>query len=97
MKEKLKKSIPDRIENTPTQDEFTTILKKLQGDSQNTKILRHLMDGHSITQREAARLYDIYRLPSRIFDLRTAGANIVTWMEDNESGRGQHARYFLEK
>lgn len=93
-----KMSSPNGVEATHThQDEFTPIFRRLQGDSQNTKILKHLVDGHSITQREAIELFGTYRLASRVHNLREAGANIVTWMEDNESGKGQHARYYLER
>ncbi|MCK5128125.1 MAG: hypothetical protein KAR42_17850 [candidate division Zixibacteria bacterium] len=43
---------------------------KTHRKSQNQKIRRHLINGYTITQREASRLYGCDRLASRINDLR---------------------------
>jgi hypothetical protein len=44
--------------------------------SQNKTILEHLKYRGAITQKEAAQLYDIWRLSARIFDLKAQGHNI---------------------
>lgn len=41
--------------------------------TQNERILRHLMDGGTLTQAEAFQQYGIGRLSSRICELRAAG------------------------
>jgi hypothetical protein len=45
--------------------------------SQNRLLLRHLQMGGTITGIEALNLYGCFRLPSRIWDLKQAGHNIV--------------------
>ena len=46
--------------------------------SQKARIRTHLLDGKSITQLEALRLYGCLRLSAVIFDLRDEGLPIVT-------------------
>ena len=41
--------------------------------TQNERILRHLMDGGTLTQAEAFQEYGVGRLSSRICELRKAG------------------------
>ena len=60
--------------------------------TQNETILGYLKL-HPITQRQAARLYDIYRLGARIHDLRAQGHDIRTEMVG--SGQTRYARYRL--
>lgn len=61
--------------------------------TQCEQILRHLREEGSITQKEAAERYDIYRLSARILDLKERGHQIEKEMEG--SGRTQYARYYL--
>jgi hypothetical protein len=60
--------------------------------SQNSTILAYLKL-HPITQRQAANLYDIYRLAPRIHELRAKGHDIRTdWAG---TGQTRYARYRL--
>lgn len=65
---------------------------------QKDRILRHLEDQGSITQREADDLYGITRLGARIWDLKHDGYNIVTERETSVNRYGDktaYARYRL--
>jgi len=64
--------------------------------TQCEQILRHLRQEGSITQREAARRYEIYRLAARIYDLRSEGHEIMREMETSENGK-KYARYHLKQ
>lgn len=56
-------------------------------------VLRHLKDKGPITQKEAAALYQCWRLSARIKDLRYAGWNILS---ESVSGGGKRwSRYWL--
>ena len=63
--------------------------------TQDQTILNHLKSGNTITQAEAAKSYDYYRLSANIERLRKAGYNIVTHYEKNSQTTGRHARYEL--
>ena len=64
--------------------------------TQCEQILRHLRQEGSITQREAARRYEIYRLAARIYDLRRQGHQIEKEMETSDTGKS-YARYYLNQ
>jgi len=64
--------------------------------TQCEQILRHLRQEGSITQREAARRYEIYRLAARIYDLRRQGHQIEKEMETSDTGKS-YARYYLRQ
>lgn len=64
--------------------------------TQCEQVLRHLRQEGSITQREAARRYEIYRLAARIYDLRRQGHQIEKEMETSDDGK-QYARYYLKQ
>lgn len=49
----------------------------LNSDSQNGKVLLHLLKNGSITQVEAHELYRVYRLASRINDLKNLGITVM--------------------
>ncbi len=64
--------------------------------TQKQQILNHLKDGKSITQAEAVRLYNCWRLPVVISRLRKEdGYNIKALDEPNVTNNGIHARYVL--
>ena len=63
--------------------------------TQDQTVLNHLKSGKTITQAEAAKSYDYYRLSANIERLRKAGYNIVTHYEKNSQTTGRHARYEL--
>lgn len=63
------------------------------GKTQEEKILRYMKEHGSITQREAAKRFECYRLSARIYNLRK-NHNITKKFEPNK-GHGTHARYFL--
>lgn len=62
--------------------------------SQNQIILEHLQKNKHITPLEALGVYGVYRLASRIDELRKAGHNIVTERVRDLLGK-QYARYSL--
>ena len=64
-------------------------------NTQLNQVLSHLKQGRSITQMDAIRLFNCYRLSAIIQRLRNAGYDIVTHNERNNSGIGRHARYEL--
>jgi hypothetical protein len=61
--------------------------------SQNEEVLSHLRERGPLTQVEAARLFQCWRLGARIKDLRNAGWNIVTEMI--HAGNKRYAKYWL--
>lgn len=52
-------------------------LNRQSSESQNAQIAAWLEQGYTLTQLEALRLFGCMRLPSRIFDLRERGYNII--------------------
>lgn len=68
--------------------------------TQNERILRHLRDYGSITQREATEEYGCQRLAARIGELRRAGYQIDRRMESSKNRYGErvsYARYTLKE
>jgi len=64
--------------------------------TQKQQILKHLMDGKSITQAEAFDLYNCWRLAPVISRLKHKdGYNIDKIDEPNITNSGIHARYIL--
>lgn len=53
------------------------VLHAIGTTSQNGKVLLHLIKRGSITQVEAHELYRVYRLASRINDLKNLGVTLV--------------------
>lgn len=93
-----KKSMTTEVEHTrSSQEQFTSLLKEMQEESQKHIVLKHLKEHGSLTQKEAIELYEIYRLASRISELRRMGLEIQTIMVDNLRNSGRHAKYILEK
>ncbi len=66
-------------------------------NTQLNQVLSHLKQGRSITQMDAIRLFNCYRLSAIIEKLRRQGYDIVTYNERNSSGTGTHARYELKE
>jgi hypothetical protein len=64
-------------------------------DSQNALIKGWLLNGYSITQREASQQFGCDRLAARICELRDKGLNVVTDMV-TENGK-TFARYFVKR
>lgn len=62
--------------------------------SQNSRILRYLMEGKSLTPLQALKLFDTWSLSSRISDLIKEGFPIVTTMVTRKKKR--FARYTLD-
>lgn len=65
-------------------------------NTQVTQVLAYLKQGRSITQVDAIRLFNCYRLSAIIKNLRNQGYEIVTYNERNSSSNGTHARYELK-
>ena len=62
--------------------------------SQTDAILKHLKRDRTITGMEALAMYDCWRLPARILELREMGWNIITGMIT--TSKGKHiAKYTL--
>ena len=66
--------------NKKVRKKYTTLLNNMQQDSQNYKILKHLLEHDSITTFDAFSKYGITRLSGRIFDLKDLGVNIDSTM-----------------
>lgn len=67
--------------------------------NQCERILRHLQSGQSITSAEAMQEYGIYRLASRITDLRKQGYPIRKRQGKSKNRYGEtvtFAEYYLE-
>jgi hypothetical protein len=64
------------------------------GSKQCQQVLSHLQSGKPITALEALRLYGIFRLASRIHDLKKAGLTIQSRDVQTENGK-KIAQYFL--
>jgi hypothetical protein len=64
-------------------------------NTQLNQVLSHLKQGRSITQIDAIRLFNCYRLSAIIEKLRRQGCDIVTYNEPNLNNKGTHARYEL--
>lgn len=68
--------------------------------TQTERILEHMKIHGSITQREAMEEYGIYRLASRISDLKKSGVEIQRDMVKSKNRHGEvvcFAQYRLEK
>lgn len=61
--------------------------------TQCEKVLRHMRDYGSITTMQAFNWYGITRLPSRIFDLRSAGHLIDGKFETSKNRYGEKVSY----
>ncbi len=66
-------------------------------NTQLNQVLSHLKQGRSITQIDAIRLFNCYRLSAIIEKLRRQGCDIVTYNEPNLNNKGTHARYELKE
>jgi len=63
--------------------------------SQNERIKAYLLTGRRLSSREAMLIWNIYRLASRVHNLRSQGVPIITAKEPHR--HGLHAVYFLPK
>lgn len=82
--------------NTSHYEQYKPILDVLSSDSQNKKVLLYMIRHGSITQDEAIKVMNCYRLASRIHDLRDLNVNITTLRVENLYNSGTHAKYLLE-
>jgi len=64
--------------------------------SQKTMIKNHLLEGKSITQLEALKLYGCLRLSAIVFDLRQDGLNIET-EKIQVAPRKRVAKYYIKQ
>jgi hypothetical protein len=69
-------------------------MSKMKTDSQPTAILRHMMEGRTISPLEALGVYKTYRLAAVIHRLREEGFNIETRIKRDPKGR-RFAEYFI--
>lgn len=65
--------------------------------SQCELILDYMSTYGSITQREAVKKFDCYRLSARIYDLRQKGYEIIEKRERNKRTKVQYSRYALSE
>ena len=63
--------------------------------SQKAAILKHLLNGKSISQLEALDKFGCMRLGARIMDLRNEGYQIETEMVTNHNNGKRFARYWM--
>lgn len=68
-------------------------------ETQNRAILKHLKKHRTITPMQALRLYGVFRLGARIYDLKDSGHKIITEIIEVTSSRGKKrvAEYRLLK
>lgn len=66
--------------------------------TQNQELLKHLLAGRSITQRDAMQFLttSIAALPRRIADIKEMGYPIVTVYEKNKFSGRRYARYMID-
>jgi hypothetical protein len=64
-------------------------------ESQNKRILEHLILGRTLTSLEALSLFGSLRLAARISDLRNAGNTIKSEMVQVGNNKKKVARYSL--
>jgi hypothetical protein len=62
-------------------------------ESQNKQILETLLKGNGISQQQAIKMYQCYRLSARIKNLRDKGHEIFCKMV--EHGRSRFGLYFM--
>ena len=62
---------------------------------QSTTILKHLQVAGHITPVEAATVYKARHLPSKIFEIKQAGYDVVTTMKKDLTGQ-RYASYSLK-
>jgi hypothetical protein len=64
--------------------------------TQKARVRAWLLEGHSITQLEALKMFQSLRLSAIIFDLREEGLDIVT-EKLQVSPKKRVARYYIRK
>ena len=64
--------------------------------TQKARVRSWLLEGHSITQLEALKMFQSLRLSAIIFDLREEGLDIVT-EKLQVSPKKRVARYYIRK
>lgn len=64
--------------------------------SQCDDILKYLQSGRTLTNAEAAALFNCYRLSGRIKDLRDMGYAIGRKDVPNKESVGYHGEYYME-
>lgn len=79
----------DFVEPTETHHQNKPI-----GSKQCQQVLAHLQSGKPITALEALRLYGIFRLASRIHDLKKHGVEVNVRDVSTEGGK-KIAQYYL--
>ena len=68
---------------------------EIPAESQNVTVLKHLIKYGTLEASQAVRLYSIYRLSGRIYDLKKQGQKIITKIKNKGSVRW--ACYELQK
>jgi hypothetical protein len=71
-----------------------TFANDLRLTPQARKVLAHLLAGKAITPQKAEMVYSVYRLASRINEIRKAGYAVKTELRRDESGH-PYGRYSL--
>lgn len=79
---------------------YTTYLGEFQEGTQNYNILKHIIEHGSITPVEAFFDYGCFRLPARIFDIRSKGVPIKSESVEVRSEKGvtkHYAKYSFQE
>lgn len=71
------------------------IARTLDPNTQNGKLLIHLLRNDSISQLEATELYRIHRLASRVNDLKNLGVTVTRSTKYDPTGV-RYVRYSIE-
>lgn len=62
-------------------------LNEESSQSQESKILDHMLRGHRITGMEALNLYGCFRLPARIADIQKRGFSVQSEFVTTNTGK----------
>lgn len=76
-----------RTDTITLSPKVTSIADDLRLTPQARKVLSHLERGKGLSQMEALTVYSIFRLASRINELRDAGYEITSEIKQDEADR----------
>lgn len=74
--------------NPPTKINFRPLT------AQQRILVRHFQRGMGLTQLEAIGVYNMYRLPARVFELKDKGYNVQRVLKTDPTGK-RYAKYFI--
>lgn len=76
------------------------MMEKTTKETQNQKVLSYLLDGRSLTQKDAERMFGIGRLAARINNLKQKGWQVKSRMisvTGRDFTKVRVAQYFMDR